>query len=180
MLGEFMSYFNKTKRKGQEEIVGFVLIVVLVVIILIVFLGIQLRKPPTEQSESDLIYYFLESSMEQTTNCTLSEGASYLALDELIRECHETGSSCFGGATSCDIAKDTFTKLVNGSFAIGPDFPYRGYDVSASYNFNSEAQPQTESVLNITSGNCSNTYTGSSYLIPEPPGSINVRVKLCA
>ncbi len=180
MRDELMKYFNKSKKKGQEEIVGFVLIVVLVVIVLIVFLGIQLRKPATGQRESEWIYQFLESSMEQTTDCTLSEGASYLALDELIRECHETGSSCVGGVTSCDIAKDTFTKLVNGSFTVGQDYPYKGYDISAIYAVNSSGQSQTESVLNITAGNCSNTYTGSSYLIPEFPGSISVRVKLCS
>ncbi len=172
-----MKSFKKSKRRGQEEIVGFVLIVVLVVIILIVFLGIQLRKPATAQRESELVYQFLESSMEQTTNCTLSEGASYLALDELIRECHETGSSCLGGVGSCDIAKDTFKSLVKGSFAVGPDFPYKGYDVSAVYFVNSSGQSQIEPVFNITAGNCSNSYIGSSYLIPL---SISVRVKMCA
>ena len=68
-------------KKGQEEIVGFILVVVLVVVILVIFLGIQLRNPEPEQRQSEVLYQFLESSMEQTTNCTLSEGASYLALD---------------------------------------------------------------------------------------------------
>ncbi len=176
MQDKIKSYFKANKRKGQEEIVGFVLIVVLVVFVLIVFLGIQLRKPVKEQRESEVIYQFLESSMEQTTNCTLSEGASYLELDELIRECSETDSSCLGGATSCDIAKDTFTKLINESFAIGPDYPYKGYNISTIYSINFSGQSQTESVLSIAMGNCSNNYIGSSYLIPQ---SLNVKLKLC-
>lgn len=166
-------------RKGQEEIVGFVLIVVLVVIVLVIFLGIQLRNPKPQQRESEVIYQFLESSMEQTTNCTLSEGASYLALDDLIRECHESGSLCISGDNSCDSAEETFKKLVNGSFVVGPSYPHKGYDVSALYVVNASGQSQTESVLNLTAGNCSGNYIGNSYWIPEFPGSIIVRTKLC-
>ena len=166
-------------KKGQEEIVGFVLIVVLVVIVLIIFLGIQLRNPKPQQRESELIYQFLESSMEQTSNCTLSSGASYLALDDLIRECHETGSSCISGESSCDSAEETFKELVNGSFEVGQNYPHKGYDISALYVVNVSGQSQTESVLNITAGNCSDTYLGNSYWIPEFPGSIIVRAKLC-
>jgi len=166
-------------KKGQEEIVGFVLIVVLVVIVLVIFLGIQLRNPAPQQRESEVIYQFLESSMEQTTNCTLSDGASYLALDDLIRECYETGSSCLGGADSCDAVEDTFKNLLNGSFAVGQNYPHKGYDVSALYVANASGQTQTESVLNITAGNCSETYLGNSYWIPEFPGSIIVKTKLC-
>ena len=169
---------DKLKR-GQEEIVGFVLIVVLVVIVLVIFLGIQLRNLKPQQRESEVIYQFLESSMEQTSNCTLSTGASYLALDDLIRECHETGSSCVSGESSCNSADKTFKSLVNGSFAVGPSYPYKGYDVSALYVVNASGQPQIGSVLNITSGNCSGTYVGNSYWIPEFPGSIIVRAKLC-
>ena len=117
--------------------------------------------------------------MEQTTNCTLSQGASYLALDDLIRECHETGSSCLSGENSCDAAKDTFKDLVNGSFTVGPGYPHKGYEVSGLYVANISGQTQTESVLNITAGNCSGSYLGNSYWIPEFPGSIIVKTKLC-
>ena len=167
------------RRRAQEEIVGFVLIVVLVVIVLIIFLGISLRSPKTQQRESEVIYQFLESSMEQTTNCSLSQGASYLALDDILRECHETGSSCVNGQNSCDLAEDTMRELLNKSFAIGPSYPYKGYDVSAVYLVNASGQQQIEYVLNLTKGNCSNSYSGNSYWIPSFPGSIIVKAKLC-
>ena len=168
------------KRRAQEEIVGFVLIVVLVVIVLIIFLGISLRSPKTQQRESEIIYQFLESSMEQTTNCSLSQGASYLALDDLLRECHETGSSCVDGASSCDSSEKILKYLLNNSFAVGLNYPYKGYDVSAVYVVNASGQQQVESVLNITAGNCSNSYSGNSYWIPSFPGSIILKAKLCS
>ncbi|KKS11106.1 MAG: hypothetical protein UU67_C0084G0003 [Candidatus Daviesbacteria bacterium GW2011_GWB1_41_5] len=167
------------KRRAQEEIVGFVLIVVLVVIVLVIFLGISLRNPKPQQRESEIIYQFLESSMEQTTNCSLSEGASYLPLDDALRECHETGSSCADGMSSCDSSEDTLKKILNNSFAVGPAYPYKGYDISAVYVVNASGQQQVEPVLNITAGNCSNSYSGNSYWIPSFPGSIIVSAKLC-
>ena len=166
-------------KKGQEEIVGFILVVVLVVVILVIFLGIQLRNPEPEQRQSEVLYQFLESSMEQTTNCTLSEGASYLALDDTLRECHETGNSCLGGQSSCDSAENTLKILLNNSFAVGPSYPYKGYNVGAVYFVNASGQQQNEEIFNVTSGACGNSYIGNSYWIPSFPGSIIITIKLC-
>ena len=166
-------------RKGQEEIVGFVLVVVFVVIVLVVFLGIQLRNPKPQQRQSEIIYQFLESSMEQTTNCTISEGASYLTLDDVLRECHETGNSCLEGQSSCDSAKNTLKILLNSSFAVGPSYPYKGYEVTAKYSANASGQQQNAEIFNVTSGVCADSYTGNSYWIPSFPGSVIVSAKIC-
>lgn len=168
------------KRKGQEEIVGFVLIVVLVVVVLVIFLGLQLRNPKPEQRQSEIVYQFLESAMEQTTNCALSERSSYLPLDSLIRECHETGSLCFNGQDSCDYAQDSIKELLNNSFPIGSNFPYKGYEISINYFVNESGQQTNELLFNVTSGNCLNSYTGNSYWIPSFPGSLVVSAKICS
>ena len=66
------------KRRAQEEIVGFVLIVVLVVIVLVIFLGISLRNPKPQQRESEIIYQFLESSWMMLCVSAMKPGAPVL------------------------------------------------------------------------------------------------------
>ena len=93
------------KRKGQEEIVGFVLIVVLLVIIAVIFLGIRLRNPEPTQKDSEIVYQFLESSMEQTTSCKTSESGRFISMDSLIRDCHSSNSLCVSGNSSRNVWK---------------------------------------------------------------------------
>ena len=168
------------ERKGQEEIVGFVLIVVLLVIVAVIFLGIKLRNSEPTQRESEIISQFLESTMEQTTSCKTSETGNFLAIDSLIRECHSSNSLCVSGLTSCDIVKTTFEDMLNATWQVGPNYPYKGYSISGVYNQNSSGTSQRENIFNATNGNCGNSIIGSSYWIPEFPGSIIVTLKLCS
>ncbi len=170
----------KKARNGQEEIMGFVLIVVLLVIVGVIFLGIRLRNPEHVQRESELIYRFIESSMEQTTDCKTSESGNFWALDSLIRDCHTYNNECTSGDKTCDIVENTLKDILNSTWQVGPDFPFKGYEVEISYSFNSSGQQQFDSVLNLSSGLCSSSYSGSSYGIPEPPGHITTKVKICS
>ena len=167
-------------RKAQEEIVGFVLIVVLLVIVGVIFLGIRLRNPEPTQRESELIYMFLESTMEQTTDCKLSETGSFLVIDSLIRECHSLNSECVSGEKTCEVARNTLGNMLNATWQVGSEYPFKGYELNINYFLNSSGQLQLEDVLNISSGLCENSYSGSSYWIPEFPGSINTELRLCS
>ena len=169
-----------TGKRGQEEIVGFVLIVVLVVIVLVIFLGIRLRNPEPVQRDSEVLYQFLESAMEQTTDCALTATSSFLALDELIRECYSTGNPCAAGGTTCEAVKNTLKTVLNSTWAVGPAYPYKGYEITGVYFVNSSSQQQSEEIFSVSAGNCSNSFTGNSYWIPEFPGSIIVSAKLCS
>ncbi len=174
---------NKLKvknKKGQEEIVGFVLIVVLLVIVAVIFLGIRLRNPEPTQKESEIVYQFLESSMEQTTTCKTSETGRFIALDSLVRECHSGNSLCTSGDESCEVVDETFKEMLNSTWQVGENYPYKGYSVQGIYNFNSSGNAGTEKLFNITQGTCANSFSGSSYLIPEFPGSITITLKLCS
>lgn len=175
-----MNTLNKTKRKAQEEIVGFILIVVIVSIILVIFLGIKLRNPEPTQRTSEVVYQFLESSMEQTTDCALSSGADFLALDAAIRACYVGNSACIGGSSTCATVEDTLGQMLNHSWAVGPQYPYKGYEVEGIYTVNSSGQQNNEEVFSVSKGNCSNSFIGNSYWIPEFPGSIIVSAKLCS
>ena len=56
------------KIKGQQEIVGFVLIVVLVVVGLMVFLIISLKDSPVDD-DSVVVVNILDAVMKHTTDC---------------------------------------------------------------------------------------------------------------
>ena len=169
----------KSKR-GQEEIVGFVLIVVLVVIVFVIFLGIRLRNPEPSQKQSEILYQFLESAMEQTTDCVLSENGRNIVLDDLIKECYSVDNRCDSGMTSCESVEKTMKNILNNTWRVGADYSYKGYEIKANYFDNSSSQTQGEEVFLISEGNCSNSFDGNSYWIPEFPGSIIIDAKLCA
>lgn len=174
-----VKYKVSQKKRGQEEIVGFVLIVVIVVIIFVIFLGIKLRNPEPQQRESEIIYQFLESAMEQTTECELNTGGRVLSLDELVKECYSRDLLCVSGDSSCEVAEKTLKKILNNTWKVGADYPYKGYEVKANYFYNSSEHSQNEEVFLITAGNCTTSFTANSYWIAELPGNIVVDAKLC-
>lgn len=167
------------KRKGQEEIVGFVLIVVIIAIVFVIFLGIKLRNPEPIQKESEILYQFIESSMEQTTDCVLSSGRNEI-MNELIKECYSLDNTCSSGKKACTEVKDTFEAMVNNTWQVGPNYKYKGYEINIDYNSNSSGQTQRDEIASIVKGNCNNTFIGNSYWIPQYPGRIEVKAKLCS
>lgn len=167
------------KKKGQEEIVGFVLIVVIIAIAFVIFLGIKLRNPEPVQKESEILYQFIESSMEQTTSCVIRDNGKGLKLNELIRECHSFNNLCLDGKSSCETSQETIESVLRASWKVGENDVYKGYEFVASYKLNSTSLDQDE-IISIKEGNCSSNYIGNSYLIPEFPGSIVVQLKLCS
>jgi len=98
-------------KKGQAEIVGFVLIIVIVSVVFLVFLGISLRKNVADVTESRDVYQFLESSMEYTTSCVTSFYPDYRKLGELFDECL-SGNNCLDGEESCDILNETLGNII--------------------------------------------------------------------
>ena len=56
------------KKVGQDEMVGFGLIIILVAIIFIVFISIYIRKP-TEKVNDYEANSFIQSVLQYTTNC---------------------------------------------------------------------------------------------------------------
>jgi hypothetical protein len=167
-------------RKGQEEIVGFVLIMVLISVIFLVFLGITLRNPDVSERKSETVYQFLESAMEQTTECVPSGRRINLDLDDLIGECYSSNSECDNGNKSCVVLNRTIKNILDSTWRYGEDLPLKGYSFESVYSLNNSAQAGTEErFLGILEGNCNGTIVGNSYWSPEFPGSITSTLKLC-
>jgi hypothetical protein len=100
------------KRKGQEEIMGFVIIVVIVVVIAVVFLGFSLHKKtksiePQQMQIEDL----LQSMLIYTTDCEVNN--EMLSVRELIRECNQDSSKgCLDNQLVCNKLNSTFNHIL--------------------------------------------------------------------
>ena len=165
------------RKRGQEEIVGFVLIMVIMAIVFLIFLGISIRRN-TEGvgSESAEIYQFLESSMEFTTSCLYSSAPDYLTLGELFEYCYN-GNKCLDGKSSCEILNNTLKGILKGSWNVEDESNVKGYELLAVYDLSSSSQ--AKEIISLKEGSCAGFVKGASYINPAFPGKIEISLEIC-
>jgi hypothetical protein len=104
----------KTHKKGQEEMVGFVLIVVIVAIMGLVFLAFSMRQSGKgiggkESAEMDDM---LTSMVYYTTDCNF-RGINQ-SINDLIKDCASgTPRECSTDNNSCDFLNATLKSMLN-------------------------------------------------------------------
>ena len=119
---------KKTKNKGQEEMVGFALIIIIVSIILLIFLSISLsNRQQKEAVESYEAENFILASLEYTTEC--NNGLEYLPIRRLIFACYDE-ETCRNGENTCEVLNSTFKDILSESWKIGDETPVKGYEMS--------------------------------------------------
>ena len=72
-------------KYGQEEMVGFALIMIIVAIILLIFLSFSLGKSEKETVESYEVESFIQSMSQYTTDCR--DNLEYVSIQKLIFDC---------------------------------------------------------------------------------------------
>jgi hypothetical protein len=149
---------NIKNKKAQEEIAGFVLIVVLIAIIFLVLLGLFLRgNSNNARQESTEVGQFLNSMMQYTTDCAISE-PSYYELSRLMKKCSEGSFECTSGKSVCQTLNETAEKLLNSAWKIGGE--HKGYIFKATINQSSSIK----TLLELKAGNCSSNSIGDDYV----------------
>jgi len=143
-------------KKGQEEMVGFALIIILVAIAMLFFLGFYVRSDRTEGAESYEAESFIQTSLQYTTECGNFLGR--FDVQRLLSECADN-SLCGDGKDSCDVLNSTLKELVDSSWNVGPDRPIRGYD----FVVNSGGRE----LIFLKGGNETGNFRGSSQVLPE-------------
>jgi len=123
---------QKMKRKAQEEMVGFVVIMVLVAVIFLVFLGIFVRRGVAEPTSSIEVSQFLNSLSEYTTTCSLDNGFSFKKIDDLAQAC-DAGLQCSSGNSACQTLEETLKEIIESSWNFSPDSPEKSYAFSATF-----------------------------------------------
>ncbi len=160
-------------KKGQEEIVGFALIVILVAVVFLIFLAVFLRQgSQIDRIESEEISQFLQASFEYTTDCSRTEKSRRLTLAELIKnECYE-GFKCYTGESACDLVSRTYSEIINSSFPIGEEWPDKGYVFNITYH----SREEYKSLVSIAGGRCVGSQRGSD----QPLEDIDVSLIVCS
>ncbi len=109
------------KRQGQEEMVGFALILIIVAIIILAFVAITLTRPPGDEIESYEVDSFLQALLQHTTDCR--DNLEYLSIQKLIFRCG-SGEICLDQRDTCEVLNDTLITLVDNIWKIDEEGGY--------------------------------------------------------
>ncbi|MEK6840945.1 MAG: hypothetical protein AABX79_03250 [Nanoarchaeota archaeon] len=155
---------SKSKR-GQEEIVGFALIVIIVSIILVFFLVFSLSdKTEADSYEAES---FLQTGLHYTSTC--SESGRYLQIQDLAFSCY-TGKKCESEEDSCAALNNTLKDILRESWPVGYNLPAKGYRL--------EITAEESTILSIEEGNITSSYKGAQQLLSKGRAPIKVLFNL--
>lgn len=159
------------RRKGQEEMVGFVLIIILVSVIFLVFLSIILRRPEVK-TDSVKIEAFLNSMVEYTTECV--SGAEPIDVKELIKACYN-GRVC-DRQDSCEILNETLLDMLEAVFPVGENRVFKAYKLEIYYE---EGQEEFKDVIFLSEkGNLTSNMIAAQIFYPALPGRIIISMEI--
>jgi len=144
---------NRKNIRGQEEIVGFALIIMLVAVILLIFLGFSLRNSQKEVVESYEAESFVSATLQYTTDCG-NNREKHLSIQKMISECIDE-KKCLDGRDSCELLALTLRGIIENSWNVKEGSPIKGYKWEI-LSGNKEVIPS------IQDGNSTNNYKGSS------------------
>ena len=154
-------------KKGQEEIVGFVLIVAIITIAVIIFLVFSLRKPSGTETSLN-VENFLQASGYFTTSCKIA-GES-LSLKKLVVAC-QGNEKCSDEKDACEVLNATLKDLIEtGWLDISKGYELRVYSVGE--------EDEITSILGVKSGNLTGSYQGGDVLFPVPPNRFHIYLKV--
>jgi hypothetical protein len=169
---------DKMNKKGQNEIVGFVMIVVIVVIIGLFLLAFYLRHE-SARTESKNVRNFLKASLSYTTPCTVD--IEPLKIREVAKRCYEK-KTC-GEKDSCALLNETFSELLEQTWKINSNRPVNSYDLDIYYREKSgegeEEEIKNEEMLVLKQGNCTGAKTGAKEFFRHGMGDIFLELELC-
>ena len=147
---------KKNKKRGQEEMVGFGIIIGIVAIILLIFLWFAL----TDRDETSLDDYktesFLQSALQYTTECEGSNG--FYEINELSFECDKR-RSCLNGKDSCEILNTTIREMLEAAWK--GESSVKGYSLNITSDGN-ELMPA------FVWGNLTGSSRGAREEFPKP------------
>ena len=167
-------------RKGQEEIVGFVVVVVLIAVVALVFLSFSLRGD-VQTRENVGLSYLVESVAEYTTSCSLYVAPDYASIGELYRACYQH-TLCSDGVDSCLVLNQTLLPLINQSLRVGVDTPLRGYRITINaLESVTGGERRLVPILTHLEGNCSTgTQRGASDFRASGQAEIRATITTCS
>lgn len=161
------------EKRGQQEIVGFVLIVVLVVIGLMVFLVIALRGGGKDL-ESVRVSNMLDVIMKSSSDCAIVYEPDYDDFEDLFKSCFK-GKRCSNlGVDACDYLNKSLNDVVESMISSEAGVSGWGIDFLES-NDGGEVGIWRMGRWN----NCSGRVSGAQRVIVSGGGNLVIRMKIC-
>jgi hypothetical protein len=140
---------NKFKKKAQQEMVGFILIVVLVIVALMVFLIVSANKPLVSV-DSPATKSLMSSIMAYTTDCVFSEPYKTNVM-ELMIGCYENNKRCVNlNKGSCEYLNETLSKVMTSLTDSDPTIV--AYTIETYWQSDNDEKP--EAFYRLASGLC--------------------------
>jgi len=143
---------ERIKRKGQEEMVGFAIIIIIVAVILLVFLSFLLRDNESENVQNYELSSFIQSSLYYTTDCADSYEPRYRSLERLIIDCNRN-EKCLDERDTCEVLESVLKGIIEESWKIEGDRPVKGYDMKIT--------SEEQMILELKEGNETKNYKTS-------------------
>jgi hypothetical protein len=176
------------KKRAQEEMVGFVIVMLVVAVIFLVFLSVYIRSNKGSQpTESIEISQFLDSIVETTSICSFDDEFTFLSIGDLIRECQkEPIRKCTNIPSTptpdesevCMVLASELEKSIEDSWNFGVDSPETGYRFLAS--FDSGIGASTNILNSPVSKPCgANVQIGADKPVFTPNGKIIISLTIC-
>ncbi len=156
--------------KGQQEMVGFVLIVVLVVVGLMIFLVLSIDNEEDLQSRE--VENLLDVFMRTSSECAIVFEPQYDSFEELIKSCYNNERCSNLDEMACDYLNSSSREVLDDLMASESQISY--YDFSVYYE-----DEGREGILNIAEGNCSGSVKGAQRIVSVPSGKIYSRLRFC-
>jgi len=159
-------------KKGQQEMVGFILIVVLVMIGLMVFLVISLRTSPDE-ADSLEVENMLSAIMGHTTECAIPAEPYYETFEDLFRSCYETDDCAGEVGSACDYLNESLRAILEDLMATEATVSAYQLDYLVA---DDEGQG---GFMRIFEGNCTGETLGAQRKISAGAEDLIIRLKIC-
>ena len=163
---------NSNQKRGQEEMVGFVLIVVLVVIGLMVFL-IWSVKDSGEIAESMQVENMLDVLMRSTTSCAPVYEPNYDDFEDLFEDCYKDKQCKNLNRSACDYLNESLKKVLSDVFA--SEATISAY----SLTFSVKDDEGTRGLMVFSEGNCSGSLSGAQRKIDVGAEDLIIRLNIC-
>lgn len=149
-------------KSGQEEMVGFAMIVIIVAVIILIFINFSIRKEVKEPVESYEIESFIQVLLQYTSEC--EDYSGYLPLQKVIIKCNGY-EKCLDDIEACKVLNETLTQITEESWKFGSNSLTKGYYLNITN--------EEETIFFLEKGNATNNYKGATQML----GKDNLQVK---
>jgi len=147
-------------KKGQQEIVGFALIVVIVVIALMVFLVLSIGNDKSTNTESIIAKNMIYSILNYQTACAIRSEPNYDSVEDLIKSCYENDICSNLNKDACEVMVELLPDIMEK--LILTESQYDNYDLKIYFIDDSENR---ENILNLQEGNLTGRTIGADHAI---------------